>query len=96
MPLHLLRWTTKYIEQMATEDKIKLVFKGILLYITFIVCMLSAMGIDSIYDQGYFFIDVILCAGLIYTCYKTINEEELDILTLNKYLGSKLEEDDEW
>ena len=44
------------------------------------------MGIDSIYDQGYFFIDIILCAGLIYACYKTINEEELDILTLNKYL----------
>lgn len=67
---------------MATEDKIKLVFKGILLYITFIVCIFSAMGIDSIYDQGYFLIDIVLCAGLVYACYKTINEEELDILTL--------------
>lgn len=80
---------------MATEDKIKLVFKGILLYTTFIVCMFSAMGIDDIYDKGYFFIDIVICAGLIYACYKTINEEEADILTLNKYLGEP-EEDDEW
>lgn len=80
---------------MAAQNKIKLVFKGILLYTTFIVCMLSVMGIDDIYDKGYFFIDIVICAGLIYTCYKTINEEEADILTLNKYLGEP-EEDDEW
>lgn len=85
MPLHLLRWTTKYIGQMATEDKIKLVFKGILLYITFIVCMLSAMGIDDIYDKGYFLIDIVICAGLVYACHKTISEEELNILLMNKY-----------
>lgn len=77
-------------------NKITLVFKGILLYTTFIVCVLSVMGIDNIYNRGYFFIDVVICAGLIYTCYKTINEAELDILTLNKYLGGKLEEDDKW
>ena len=73
---------------------IKLVLKGILLYITIIVCMLSAMGIDSIYENGYFIIDIVICAGLIYTCYKTINKEEMDTLTLNKYLGEKLEEYD--
>ena len=73
---------------------IKLVLKGILLYITIIVCMLSAMGIDSIYENGYFIIDIVICAGLIYTCYKTINKEEIDTLTLNKYLGGKLEEYD--
>lgn len=73
---------------------IKLVLKGILLYITIIVCMLSAMGIDSIYENGYFIIDIVICAGLIYTCYKTINKEEIDTLTLNKYLGEKLEEYD--
>lgn len=77
-------------------NKITLVFKGILLYTTFIVCVSSTIGIDNIYDQGYFFIDIVICAGLIYTCYKTINEAELDILTLNKYLGGKLEEDDKW
>lgn len=80
---------------MATQDKIKLVFKGILLYTTFIVCMLSAMGIDDIYDKGYFLIDIVICAGLIYTCYKTINEEELTILLLSNHT-EELEEDDEW
>lgn len=79
---------------MAAQDKIKLVFKGILLYTTFMVCMFSVMGIDVIYDKGYFFIDIVICAGLIYACYKTINEEEADILTLNKRLGEP--EDDEW
>ena len=77
-------------------NKITLVFKGILLNTTFIVCVLSVMGIDNIYNRGYFFIDVVICAGLIYACYKTINEAELDILTLNKYLGGKLEKDDKW
>lgn len=77
-------------------NKITLVFKGILLNTTFIVYVSSTIGIDNIYNQGYFFIDVVICAGLIYTCYKTINEAELDILTLNKYLGGKLEEDDKW
>ena len=80
---------------MATEDKIKLVFKGILLYTTFIVCILSAMGIDDIYDKGYFLIDMVICAGLIYTCYKTINEEELNILLLSNHT-EELKEDDEW
>lgn len=65
------------------KTKITLVLKGILLYTTIIVCMLSAMGIDSIYDQGYFLIDVVICTSLIYACYKTINEAELNILTLN-------------
>lgn len=74
---------------------LNLVFKGILLYTTFIVCMLSAMGIDDIYDKGYFLIDMVICAGLIYTCYKTINEEELNILLLSNHT-EELKEDDEW
>ena len=74
---------------------LNLVFKGILLYTTFIVCMLSAMGIDDIYDKGYFLIDMVICTGLIYTCYKTINEEELNILLLSNHT-EELKEDDEW
>nr|DAI45590.1 MAG TPA: hypothetical protein [Bacteriophage sp.] len=57
---------------MAIENKIKLVFKGILLYTTLHnMYTLQQMGIDNIYDQGYLFIDVVICAGLIYACYKT-------------------------
>lgn len=91
-----MRWTIKYNKQMAIQDKIILVFKGILFYTTFIVCMLSAMGIDDIYDKGYFFADIALCAALIYACYKTLSKEDLDILSLNKYFGGNKEEDDEW
>ena len=43
--------------------------------------------IDSIYDQGYFFHSAIIIAILIGVCYKTINKEELEILTFNKYLN---------
>lgn len=81
---------------MATEDKIKLVLKGILLYTTVIISILFIMGIDTIYEEGYFFLDIAICAGLIYTCYKTIDESELDILTFYKYTNEKVRKDDEW
>lgn len=81
---------------MAAKDITKLVFKGILLYATFIVCLLSAMGIDGIYEKGYFLIDIIICAVLIYACYKTISEEEFNILTFYKLFTDKNEEDDKW
>ena len=73
---------------------LNLIFKGILLYTTFIVCILSVMGIDDIYDKGYFFIDIVICAGLIYACHKTISKEEVDILLPGKYPDK--EEDDKW
>lgn len=70
-------------------------FKGILLYITLILCLFSIMGIDDIYNKGYLFIDIIICTGLIYTCYNIINEEELKCLTLTKHLYKK-KLSDEW
>lgn len=53
------------------------------------------MGIDDIYDKGYFLIDMVICAGLIYACHKTISKEEVDILLPGKY-PDKEEEDDKW
>ena len=50
------------------------------------------MGVDSIYDQGYFFYGIMLVAALIFVCYKTINKEELEVLTLCKYLNDSDEE----
>ena len=64
----------------------KLIIKGMLLYITILVTLIFMMGIDSIYDQGYFFHGLILVAALIFVCYKVINKKELEILTLYKYL----------
>lgn len=65
----------------------KLIIKGVLLYITTLVTLLYMCGIDSIYDNGYLFHGLILVAILIGVCYKTINKEELEILTFNKYLN---------
>ena len=64
----------------------KLIIKGMLLYMTNLVIMIFIMGIDSIYDQGYFFYGIMLIAVLIFMCYKTINKEEFEILTIHKYL----------
>ena len=65
----------------------KLIIKGMLLYMTTIVIMMFIIGIDSIYDQGYFFYGIMLIAVLIFMCYKTINKEELEMLTISKYLN---------
>jgi len=65
----------------------KLIIKGVLLYVTILVTLLYMMGIDSIYDNGYFFHGLILVLILIGVCYKTINKEELEILTLNRYFS---------
>ena len=72
---------------MTTQNKILLVLKGILLYITIIVCIISAASVDSLYDRGYLIIATATCVALIYICYKVINKEELNILSLNKWLN---------
>ena len=64
----------------------KLIIKGMLLYITILVTIIFMMGIDSIYDNGYFFHGLIFVLILIGVCYKTINKEEFEMLTLYKYL----------
>lgn len=67
--------------------KFKLIIKGVLLYVTTLVTLLYMMGIDSIYDNGYFFHGLILVLILIGVCYKTINKEELEILALSRYFN---------
>ena len=42
--------------------------------------MLAIGGIDSLYDNGYFFETILVVGGLIYLCKKTISEEEFNIL----------------
>lgn len=65
----------------------KLIIKGVLLYVTTLVTLLYMMGIDSIYDNGYFIHGLIFVLILVGVCYKTINKEELEILTFNRYLN---------
>lgn len=65
----------------------KLIIKGVLLYVTILVTLLYMMGIDSIYDNGYFIHGLVIILVLVGVCYKTINKEELEILTLSKYFN---------
>lgn len=76
---------------------IKLILKGILLWISTLVVLLSVCGIDSIADKGYgwLFGIVVLNIMLILACFDTITEEEYKIVSgynlFNKAL--KLDED---
>lgn len=76
---------------------IKLILKGILLWVSALIVILSVCGIDSIADKGYgwLFGIVILNIMLILACFNTITEEEYKIVSgynlFNKTL--KLDED---
>ena len=77
--------------------RVKLIIKGILLWLTAIVVALSVCGIDSIAYKGcgWFFGTIVLDIMLILACLYTITEEEYKIVSgynlFNKTL--KLDED---
>lgn len=66
-----------------------LIYKGILLYLTVFLCILSITNVDNIIDGG---IMIIVCAlgALISLCYGVIKKEDYDILLLNKYIDKWL------
>lgn len=66
--------------------RFKLICKGVLLYVTTFITVLLVCGIDSIVEQGQLIYWTSIIALLAYMCYKTISKEEMDILTLNRYL----------
>ena len=76
---------------------IKLILKGILLWVSILIGVLSVCGIDSITYKGcgWFFGMIVLNIMLILTCLYTITEEEYKIVSgynlFNKTL--KLDED---
>ena len=70
---------------MKTMNKLKLILKGVLLYVTILTVLLFIMGADNIYDNGWFIPSIIVCIALCYTSYKLISEEELEVLTLSKW-----------
>ena len=63
--------------------RIKLIIKGILLWITILVVWFSICGIDSIADKGYFIFlsTVVLDTLLILACALLITEPELKIIS---------------
>lgn len=70
---------------------LKLIFKGVLLWVTALAILIFIVGVESIYEHGYYVHAILICAALCYTCYKLISKEEFDILTLSKWLN-ELEE----
>ena len=76
---------------------IKLILKGILLWVSILIVLLFICSIDSIADKGYgwFFGTIVLGIMLILACFYTITEEEYKIVSgynlFNKTL--KLDED---
>lgn len=63
---------------------IKLILKAILFYTTLVTIIIVACGIGDVYTQDYTLYAIILIALLVYSCKKTINKEDIDIISLNK------------
>ena len=63
--------------------KHKLIAKGILLWVSALIVLLSVCSIDSIADKGYgwLFSMIILDIMLILACFYTITEEEYKIVS---------------
>lgn len=75
---------------------IKLILKGILLWVTILITILFISSIDSIIDNGYLFYDIAIIIILIFTCYKVITEKEVEILSgtklFEKWFNCKIED----
>ena len=73
-------------------NKFKFIIKGILLWTTAFVTIFFIAGIDSIYDNGYFFQTLAVVIVMIFCCHKLISEEEFKKVTFYNLL--KLDEDE--
>ena len=64
-------------------EKNKLIAKGILLWVSALIVLLSVCSIDSIANKGYgwFFGMIVLDIMLILACFYTITEEEYKIVS---------------
>lgn len=74
-------------------NKFKLIIKGIMLWITAFVTIFFVSGVDSIYDNEYFFQTLIAIIVMIFCCYKLISKKEFEVLSLyrwfNKIIGEE-------
>ena len=63
--------------------------KGLLFYITIISLVLTVLSIDSLYDNGYLFIQIPLLILLVFICSKIISKEDVKKLL---FIPDNLEE----
>ena len=68
-------------------NKFKFIIKGMLLWTTGFVTMFFIAGIDSIYDNGYFFQTLIAVVVMIFCCHKLISEKEFKKITFYNILN---------
>ena len=57
-------------------NKIKLIIKGMMVWVTILSTLLFITGIDSIYDNGYFFQTLTAVMTMCYACFKFVSKEE--------------------
>lgn len=69
-----------------------LIYKGILLYLTVFLCILSIINIDSIINRGIDILVLTICiiGTLVSLCYAIIEKEDYDILLLNNIIDKWL------
>lgn len=72
--------------------KIKLILKGVLLWITAFAVMLFISGVDSLMDNGIFFQSLLVVVALVWICWGNISEEELEKITMYKWFNKLMEE----
>lgn len=70
--------------------RVKLILKGVLLWVTAFAAVIFISGVDSLYDNGYLFQTLIAVAVMIFCCYKLISEEEFEILSLHRWFINKI------
>ena len=78
---------------LRRKMRIKLILKGVLLWVTAFAVILLIPGIDSIYDNGYFFQALMAVVVMILCCYKLISEEEFEILSLYRWFSKIIGEE---
>lgn len=78
-------------KQLNKMNKFKFIIKGILLWTTAFVTILFVAGVDSIYDNGYFFQTLIAVVVMIFCCYKLISEKEFEVLSLYRWFNERIE-----
>lgn len=72
--------------------RFKLILKGVLLYTTLLLTLLFIIGIDS-FHLYYIGASLVVLPLLYYICYKTITEDELEVLSFCKYFNISIKEE---